>query len=117
MHKRTLIYQTILLSLTLIILSGCEGYYFVTGSIHKNIEGYQKPVALAVVNIYCGKNWLRGSTISDSLGQFSMSGLTKPTKANYYIVFEKEGFKTDTVIRKGSRGKTFIFLQKIMTEN
>jgi hypothetical protein len=88
------------------VLSGCDGYYRLTGIVYE----YQPELIKAAVDsvhieVYVNKSWLRGSTYSDSSGAFQVSALTTPLKASYYFIFNKQGFRTDTVIKEGVRGK------------
>ena len=102
--------------LFLMLLTSCEGYYKATGTVYENKDGYKKPMVSTTVKVYCGPDLLRGATMTDSTGKYNVTGLTTPNKATYYIIFEKSGFKTDTIKIKGNRGKTFISLDQIMTK-
>jgi hypothetical protein len=98
----------------LFILTSCDGLYYATGRVYYNAE---VPLDSTRVKIYCGDDrWLRGTT-TDSNGTYSMGGLTTPFKTTYYLIFERPGYKTDTIAIKGNKGKTFITLDHIMTRN
>lgn len=108
--KRVLIAITIL-----VLLSSCEGLLRVSGTVYSDEAGTKIPIASSVVKVYCGQDWLRGTVTTDSTGQYYIDGLTTPQRATYYIIFESEGYKTDTVKVAGKRGKTIVLLDHIMT--
>jgi hypothetical protein len=101
--------------LALLVLTSCEGLYRATGTVHADGS---HPLDSASVKIYCGDGWwFRHATVTDSGGRYSLGGLTTPFKATYYLIFEKPGYKIDTVTVEGSKGKTFITLDHTMTKN
>ena len=83
-----------------------------TGTVYKPDHSTRKPLNNTTVKVYCGKNWLRGTTLTDTSGRYILSGLTKPQRATYYIVFENPAYKTDTIKVPGNRGKTIISLDQ-----
>ncbi len=94
---------TVLFSLT-----GCEGYYSVSGHVYETKNNVKTPLDSVAVKVYVGKGWLRGETFSDSAGNYHLSGLTSPMKDVYHIVFEKKGFVTDSIFKQGNSGQTII---------
>lgn len=107
-------HRILLLSMCLLLWS-CEGYYKAKGTVYENKNGDRITLDSTMVKVYCGLDWLRGNVRTDVSGKYELSGLTKPGKATYYIIFEKTGFKTDTLKIKGKRGKTGIALDHTMT--
>jgi hypothetical protein len=107
--------NAIIILTSFLALTGCEGYYSAKGTVYQNINGNKKPLDSTIVKVYCETDWLRGTATTNPTGQYVISGLTTPAKATYTIIFERIGFKTDTVKIEGNRGKTFISLDQTMT--
>ena len=99
------------------MLFSCEGSYILTGNVYENRNSNKFPIDSVSVKIIVGKDWFRGETYSDSSGHFSKMNLTTPTKATYFFIFEKEGFKKDTVIRQDSRGRNEFKIEHLMIRN
>lgn len=98
-------------------LSSCEGSYVLTGTVYEQ-KGFSKvPIDSVSVKVIVGKDWFRGQTYSDTNGHFSKMNLSTPTKATYHFIFEKEGFKKDTLVRQGSRGRSKFLIEHAMTRN
>ena len=100
--------------ISLILLTSCEGYYQVSGTVCVDMEEIKTPLDSCTVKVYCGTDFLRGTAITDSIGGYSVAGLTTPAKATYFIVFERTDYLTDTIEVKGNKGKTIITLDKTM---
>ena len=87
-------------------LSACDGSYKLTGKVYEVQPSLDKvPIDSVRVSVYIGGDWFRGKTYSDSTGNFSKMDLSTPTKATYYFIFQKAGFRIDTIIREAEKGR------------
>jgi len=92
--------------ITIFSFWSCDGVYFANGTVYDFSNEQKRPLDSVTVRIYCGRTWLRDSTTTNSSGTYHMGGLTTPQKAMYYIIFDKAGFKSDTIAVEGKPGKT-----------
>lgn len=88
-----------------------------TGTVYENRNSVKVPIDSVSIKVFVGKDWLRGILFSDSIGRFSKSALSTPFKAPYYFVFEKKGYKADTIFKQGSRGHSEFIIEHIMVKN
>jgi len=89
-----------------ILLCGCDGGYSLTGHVYEEMNGFGVPLDSVSITVLVDNDWLRGQTFSDSTGSFKKMALSTPFKAPYMFIFEKAGYKTDTVRRQGEKGHT-----------
>ena len=92
----------------------CDGSYHLTGKVYEIRETVRTPIDSVSVKVFVGTSWLNGETFSDSTGNFEMSKLSTRFKALYYFIFEKNGFKPDTIYRKGSRGYSQFVIEQAL---
>ena len=92
----------------------CDGGYHLTGKVYEIRETVGIPIDSVSVKVFVGKKWFNGQTFSDSTGFFEMSKLSTPFKAPYYFIFERNGFKPDTIFRKSSRGHSEFAIEQVL---
>ena len=97
MLKKITMKQWFIFLTILCILTGCDGYYRLTGTIYKYNDNIKIPLDSVSVQVLVGTYWLKGSTKSDTVGHYQVSCLKHPPKEYYNIVFSKHGFATDTI--------------------
>ena len=98
-------------------LLSCDGAYTLTGTVYEKNNSTDVPIDSVSIKVIVRKDWSRGQTLSDSNGRFFESGLTTPFKAPYYFIFEKNGYKTDTVFKQGSKGRSEFVIEHFMIRN
>ncbi len=111
---RNIISWQIFLIVLLITFSGCEGYYTLRGEVFERQNNQLKPLPKVTISVFIGKDWRKNYAYSDSAGRFTFSGLTTPQKTTYTLIFEKSGFKTDTILLIGNRGKSYFTVNHTM---
>jgi len=100
------------------VLTSCEGSYTLTGTTYESSKSIKTPIDSVSIKVFVGKSWwFRGQTLSDSNGNFSYANRSTPSKATYYFIFEKHGFLRDTIIKEGSKGRSFFTIEHSMVKN
>ena len=98
-------------------LLSCDGGFKLTGTVYEKNNSIGVPIDSVSIRVIVSKDWSRGQTFSDSNGRFFKAGLSTPFKAPYYFIFEKNGYKTDTVFKQGSRGHSEFVVEHFMVRN
>lgn len=105
------VYILLILALT---LWGCDGSYKLAGKVYEEKASIRVPIDSVLIKVYVGRDWFRGQTYSDPAGSFNKKDFSTPEKSTYYFIFEKRGFKTDTVIKEGKKGKSVFEIEHRM---
>lgn len=95
--KRRILFSGILCAA---LIAGCKGYLDVSG----NVDEGNEPLKGATVKVVSKKGGPLGSTKTDTAGHYQVGKSTSPMKGSYYVIFEKRGYRTDTVIVQKGRG-------------
>lgn len=108
--------KIVLLSIILSLLS-CDGYLRLSGNVYTEKNNVLYPLDSANVKILRGKNWIAGQTVTDEKGNYVISGMKHFRKEQFYILFQRKGFGTDTLKYETSWnfGKTIDTLNHKMT--
>lgn len=84
----------------LIFLSSCHGYITLSGNVNEGGEALKG----ATVKLVSKKGTALGNVKTDESGHYEIGKSTTPMAGSYYVIFEKRGYKTDTVVVKKGRG-------------
>ena len=84
----------------LFLLVSCDGYINLTGTVSEGGDALKG----ATVKLVSKKGTALGNVKTDESGNYKIAKSTSPMAGSYYVIFEKQGYKTDTVVVKKSRG-------------